>query len=319
MRPLPTPDAIPAVAERLRPFLVHTPVEECGVLSDRVGRPVLMKWESLQHTGSFKLRGALARLLALHDAGAREVVAVSAGNHGLGVAHAARLLDMQALVVVPEGAARTKVAGIKRQGARLLVRGAGYDEAEVAARELAEQLGLPFVSPYNDADVVLGQATLTWELLHDARPGTLILPVGGGGLLAGARLAAQALGAELALVGAQPENAPAMHEALRTGAIAPVVESPTAADGLAGNLEQGSITFDLLRDAGVSIRLVTERGIAEAVRTLLEHEHLVVEPSGAVGVAALLEGYRPDRPGPVALVATGRNVDLDRLRALCDF
>ena len=208
-------DDVRAAAARLRPHLLPTPALESDWLSEAYGAPVTVLWESLQRTGSFKLRGALNKLLLLAERGASRDLAVSAGNHGLGVAWAARLLGFEATVVVPAGAAANKVAAIRRLGAAIEVLGRSYDEAEAAARALAaSRPGVEFVSPYNDLDVVAGQATATLDLLAAARCDVLLVPAGGGGLLAGAVLAAQAARPVPAVYGVQPENAPALHEAL---------------------------------------------------------------------------------------------------------
>ena len=272
---LPTIHAIRAASDRLEPHLLPTPFERSAWLSERAGTDVLVKWESQQRTGSFKLRGALHKLLELSDRGVDSVLAVSAGNHGLGLAHAARIVGMSATVVVPESAAKNKVAAIKALGAELVVRGADYDAAEVAARALAEERGVEFVSPYNDFDIVVGQATLALEMFETpgAKFDRLVVPTGGGGLLAGAIAAARGLSSAVTILGAQPEHAPAMFEALRRGTIGPVEESPTCADGLAGNLERGSITFDWIRDAQTRVVLTSEASIEAAMRECVERDH----------------------------------------------
>jgi threonine dehydratase len=322
--PMPGLEEVRQAAARLAPHLLPTPCLESDGLSERAGRPVYVKWESLQRTGSFKLRGALNKLLLLKDRGVTRVLAISAGNHGLGVAYAARQLALHATVVVPEGAARNKVAAIVRQGAELVVRGRNYDEAELAARALAAERGEAFVSPYNDLELIAGQATVALELLEQVRCEVLLVPAGGGGLLSGALTVAQALAPEVQVFGAQPAHAPALHAALHAGHRVVVEEAPTLADGLAGNLEEGSVTLPIILGLGQpgrlgrarEIFLVSERGIARAVRGFIEHDHQIVEGSGAVGAAALLE-QEDESPlrgqGPVGLLVTGRNIDLGPL------
>lgn len=312
-------------AARLAPHLLPTPCLESDWLSACAGRPVYVKWESQQRTGSFKLRGALNKLLLLQGRGITRVLAISAGNHGLGVAYAARRLGLHATVVVPEGAARNKVAAIVRQGAELVVRGCNYDEAELAARALATERGEAFVSPYNDLELIAGQATVALELLEQVRCDVLLVPAGGGGLLSGVLAVAEALAPEVQVFGAQPAHAPALHTALHAGHRVVVEEAPTLADGLAGNLEEGSVTLPIIlgrpggRGRARDIFLVSERGIARAIRGFAEHDHQIVEGSGAVGAAALLE-QRDERresflpgQGPVGLFVTGRNIDLEPL------
>jgi threonine dehydratase len=264
----------------------------------------------LQRTGSFKLRGALNRLLTLTDEERRRgILTCSAGNHGLGVAEASRLLGIAAMVVVPENASPAKVAGLRRTGVELLLLGAGYDEAEARARALATERGLTFVSPYNDPAVVAGAGTVALEVLLDLpEAAAIVVPVGGGGLAAGVALAAKAINPALRVVGAQPESSPAMHAALAAGRLVPIDEGPTLADGLAGNVEAGSLTFPLLQRHLDELALVGEEAIAAAMLAYLDRHHLVVEGAGAVGLAALQTGRIAAPQGPVVLIVSGGNV-----------
>jgi threonine dehydratase len=298
---------VQAAAERIssRKYVVRTPLERSAELSERCGVDVWLKLECFQATGSFKLRGALNALLQLPPRSA--VVTASAGNHGLGVARAAQLLDMQATVVVPETASAAKVHALQHSGAELVQVGSTYDEAEAAGLRLAQQRSSPFISAYNNAAVVAGAGTIALEILEDLPSArTLLVPAGGGGLIGGIGVAAHGLDPSLAVVGAQSVASPALHEALRAGALVTVNVLPSLADGLAGNVEAGSITLQLLQDHVGEVALVEEDHIAAAMRWLLHNEHVVVEGSAAVGVAALLQGRRVD--GPVAVVLTGRNV-----------
>ena len=295
---------------RVAPHIRRTPLERSAPLSDELGFDVYLKLECLQRTGSFKLRGALNRLLTLSDeARRRGILTCSAGNHGLGVAEAARLLGVAATVVVSENASPAKVAGLRRTGVELLLLGAGYDEAEARARELAAERGLPFVSPYNDSAIVAGVGTVALEVLLDLpEAATIVVPVGGGGLAAGVALTAKAINPALRVVGAQPEASPAMHAALAAGRLVPIIEGPTLADGLAGNVEAGSLTFPLLQRHLDDLALVGEEAIAAAMLAYLDRHHLVVEGAGAVGLAALQTGRIAAPQGPVVLIVSGGNV-----------
>jgi threonine dehydratase len=299
---------IQAAAERIRRFVVRTPLEPSARLSDIAGVDVWLKYECFQATGSFKLRGALNALLTLPDEARRAgVVTASAGNHGLGVARAAALVGVAATVVVPVTAARVKVDALRRSGAELLLVGSTYDEAEAAARQLSNQQGKAYVSAYNDAAVIAGGGTVALEILDDLPAArSLLVPAGGGGLIGGIGIAAHGLDPSLVIVGAQSVASPALHAALAAGALVPVEVQPSLADGLAGNVEAGSVTFDLLREHVRKIALLEEREIAWAMRWLLDNEHVLVEGSAAVGVAALLRG-EPSVDGPVVVVLTGRN------------
>jgi len=235
------------------------------------------------------------------------VVTASAGNHGLGVARAAALLGLRATVVVPETASAAKVEALRHSGAELLQIGATYDDAEAAGLRLARERDVPFVSAYNDPAVVAGGGTIGLEILADLPAArTLVVPAGGGGLIGGIGVATHGMNPEITIVGVQSVASPALHAAVHAGRLVNVEVLPSLADGLSGNVEPGSITLDLLQRHVGAIVLVHETAIAEAMRWLLEHEHVLVEGSAAVGVAALLNDG-PVGAGPVVVVLTGRN------------
>jgi threonine dehydratase len=298
-----------AAAERIRPFVVRTPLERSLGLSALCGGEVWLKFECFQTTGSFKLRGALNAFLTLTDDKRKMgVLTASAGNHGLGVARAAGLLGVPATVVVPETASQVKVDALRQSGAELLLCGATYDDAESAAIALATERGVPFVSAYNDPAVVAGGGTIALEVLEDLPSArAMVVPAGGGGLIGGIGVAAHGLDPEVAVYGAQSVASPALHAALEAGALVPVEIRPSLADGLSGNVESGSITFQLLMEHVRQVVLVEEAEIVEAMRWLLTHEHVLVEGSAAVGVAALLRQLL-SLDGPMVIVLTGRNV-----------
>ena len=305
-------DDVRRAAERIRGHVVRTPLERSAALSERCGADVWLKLECFQATGAFKLRGALNALLTSK---ADRVVTASAGNHGLGVARAASLLGVSATVVVPETASEAKVEALRQSGAELLQRGPTYDEAEAEGLRLARERGVPFISAYNDEAVVAGGGTIALEILEDApQTGTLVVPAGGGGLIGGIGVAAHGLRPDVAIFGVQSVASPALHAALEAGAIVPVEVKPSLADGLAGNVEEATITLGLLKTHVRDVVLVEEAEIAEAMRWLLVHERVVVEGSAAVGVAALLTG-RLQADGPTAVILTGRNVSAAALFA----
>jgi threonine dehydratase len=218
------------------------------------------------------------------------------------------LLGVPATVVVPETASPAKVDALSHSGAELLLRGATYDQAEAAGRQLAHERRLHFVSAYNDPAVVAGGGTVALEILQDLpHVRTVIVPAGGGGLIGGVSVAAHGVDPHITVLGAQSAASPALHAALRAGSRQPVEVQPSLADGLSGNIEAGSITLDLLQEHVREVVLVEEAQIARAMRWLIEHAHVLVEGSAAVGVAALLF-RRPALDGPVAVVLTGRNV-----------
>jgi threonine dehydratase len=292
------------VAERLEP----TPL----VPAPALGEDVHLKLETMQPTGSFKVRGALA---ALSRAGAEPVVTASAGNAGLGVAWAATALGVRATVVVAETASPAKVAALDALPVTLVKHGADYDEAEAHALELAAA-GAAYVSSYNDTGVIAGQSTIGREL--DAQlPGELSVacPLGGGSLASGLGLwAAARAGARV--VGVEAERSPAMSSALAAGRIMPVEVGNTLADGLAGNIEPGAVTFELVRDHVAAVTSVSEHEIEEAIRFLARAHGIVAEGAGAAAVAGVMAGRVERGPGALVVVVTGRNIELRRLSAV---
>ncbi|MEY2423508.1 MAG: threonine dehydratase [Acidimicrobiaceae bacterium] len=281
-----------------------------------LGADVVLKLETLQPTGSFKVRGALvavARAVALDPE--TPLVTASAGNHGLGVAYAATAYGATATVVVPENASPAKLAALARFDVTLVPKGTSYDEAEAYAVGLADE-GAAFVSPYNDPDTIAGQGSVVLELF-DQVPGlrTIVVPIGGGGLISGVGLAAT-LRPGVRVIGVQAAASPAILSALDDDGASPIVVHPTLADGLAGNIEAGSVTIDLVRRHVADIVTVTEEEIGDAIRFLVREHGLVVEGSGAVGVAALLQGYVTNDGGPTAVLLTGRNIAPKLLAAL---
>ena len=304
---LPAASDVLAAAHRLRGVVNRTPCTASAPLSAKVGTDCHLKWESAQITGSFKLRGALNALLALSpDARRRGVVASSAGNHGLGIAHAARTLGIRARVFVPCSAPAVKRDGISAMGAEVDASQPDYDAAHEAAVACSERDGMTFVSPCTGQSLLAGQGTVGLEILEDL-PGvrTLVVPVGGGGLAGGIAVLVRAVAPHVRIVGAQSELTNAMAEALRSGRRTIISSVPTLADGLAGQVDdEGALIGRFALD---EIVVVSEEQIADAMRWLWHSHDARVEGSGAVGVAALMSRGRWE--GPVAAVVTGGNVD----------
>jgi threonine dehydratase len=295
-----------AAWKAVRRFLAVTPV----VAAPQLGPFVSVKVETVQPTGSFKVRGGLAAVSATHDdEPGRAVVAASAGNHGLGLAYAASNLGAEVTVVVPTGASAAKVSALQQFDVRLVLHGEGYRDAETHALELAESAGSRYVSPYNDPDVIAGQATLARELVEQMpRLGTVVVPCGGGGLLAGVTLGLA--GSGVRIVGVESEASPSMSAALAARAIVPINVEPTVADGLAGNLEPGAVTVAVALAHGVEVLTVSEADIRSAMAFAAHKMGFVLEGAGAVGVAALRSGVvAPDPDGSeTVVILTGRNI-----------
>jgi threonine dehydratase len=307
-----SPHEILAARRRIAGMIQSTPLEQSRPLSAYTGAEVYLKLECAQVTGSFKLRGAANAILA--DAERRPVLACSAGNHALGIAHAAALAGVAATLVVPESASPAKLAALERYPARLLRAGASYDEAEAAALRIASEEGLRFVSPYNHRDVIAGQGSLGAEILEQLPEAELlIVGVGGGGLISGIGLWAKAINPNIRVIGVQAESSAAMLASLRAGRIVTAPDAPTLADGLAGGLEPGSITFPLIQQLADTVIAVSEQQIAAAMRWCFVEHHLVVEGSAAVTVAALLNGLVAGITGrKVVALLCGRNVAAER-------
>ena len=297
--------------ERIASTARRTPLERSRWLSAEHGREVFLKLECFQLTGSFKIRGAMAKLSALtQDERSHGVLTVSAGNHGLAVAHCSEVLRLDATIVVPETASQAKVASIRRYLVTLIERGATYDDAERAAREMERESGLTFVSPYNDREVIAGQGTIGLEILEDSPDiDVVVVPVGGGGLLAGVAIAAKAINPRIKVYGAEPLASPTMTAAIDAGHVIEIEEQATIADGCAGNIEPGSMTFPIIQRLVDGIILVSEDSIRTAIARIAREDHLMIEGSAAVSIAALSDAHLKGKS--VAAIVSGRNLSLD--------
>jgi threonine dehydratase len=285
----------------------RTPCSYSAPLSARSGAEAYVKWENQQGTGSFKLRGAFNALLSMPiEDRRRGVVASSAGNHGLGVAYAARTLGMRARIFVPMTAPLVKRDGIAAMGAEVDASQPDYDAAHDAALVCAERDGMAFVSPCTGRPLLAGQGTVGLEILEDLPAvRTLVVPVGGGGLAGGIAVLVRAVAPHVRIVGAQSELTNAMAASLSSGRRMTIPVVPTLADGLAGQVDDEAVLIG--RFALDEIVVVTEREIAESMLWLSRMHNARVEGSGAVGIAALLSRGAWD--GPIAVIVSGGNVD----------
>lgn len=305
----PTSDDLDAARAIVAQYLPVTPT----ALIRLRGRPVYAKLESLQLTGSFKVRGGLAAVDAARRADPRgAVITSSAGNHGLGVAHASRLLNVRATVVVPANASAAKVKKLRTYDIELIQHGSSYDDAQAHALELAEQRSIRYISPFNDTNVIAGQSTIFDELLLQAPDlRHLVVPVGGGGLLSGVILSREAHGRnDIRLTGVQPENSAALYHVLRGTPMNDVQHQFTVADGLAGGGDEGALTNQLIADYSIPLVLVPEAQIRAGVREAAEVNGLVLEGSAATPFAALVHSLVDDDEdeSPIGFIASGRNI-----------
>ena len=298
-------------------FVTVTPVLPSRTLSEAVGASVVLKAECLQRTGSFKIRGALNRIARLSDAERpRGVVAASAGNHAQGVALAASVLGVQATIYVPLGASLTKIEATRSYGATVIRQGEAFDDAYRAAEDHAEREGATFVSAFDDPLVVAGQGTLGLELAEQVPEAeVVIVPCGGGGLLAGVAIAFRALRPGVRIIGVQAAGCSSYVQSLAEGRIVPAATSHTIADGIAVK-RPGRVTFPIIQRLVDDMVVVDDAEIAGMIALLVERQKLVCEGAGAAGAAALLHGRCGDVAGKrVAVVLSGGNIDLPLVTA----
>ncbi|OPX14346.1 threonine ammonia-lyase [Gordonia sp. i37] len=298
-----------AVTE-LRGVMRRTPMVASRVLSERADREVWLKCENLQRTGSFKPRGAYYRISRLTPAEReRGVVAASAGNHAQGVAWSASRLGISSRVYMPVGAALPKIAATRAYGAEVELVGATIDESLVAAREFAERTGAVLIHPFDHRDIVIGQATVGVEICEQMPDvGTIVVPLGGGGLLAGIAAAVKPVRPDVRIIGVQAAEAAAWPQSLAAGSPTAAARMATMADGIAVALP-GEVPFAHVTELVDDVVTVDEDALATALLLMLERAKLLVEPAGAAGVAAVVEGVCGQLSGPVCVVASGGNID----------
>jgi threonine dehydratase len=302
------PTDVLAAADRIRPLIKRTPLIKSSALTEMAGGDVYLKLENQQTTGSFKLRGALNVLSTLPaDARKRGVVASSAGNHGLGVAYAAKHFGVPATIFVPSTAPQIKRDGIVALGATIDTTQPDYDKAMDAAKAFAAERGATYINPCLGEMLLAGQGTVALEILGDIPElATLVVNVGGGGLLGGCASLVRAVAPRVKIVGAQSENTAAMSRSLAAGHLVEIESLPTLADGLAGQIDDEA--FDIGRHGLDEMVVLSEAEIARAIAWLWEAEHQRVEGAGACGVGAvLLEHVRVATPA--AIVVSGGNID----------
>jgi len=308
--------------ERIAGHVRRTPLVESAWLSSVAGADVRLKLESLQVTNSFKARGAVNLALALVErlpAGAEAPVLVtaSAGNAGRAFAYAAERLGLRTVIFTPRNAPRTKLDAIRRHGADLRDEADTYEDAERLAKAYGAENGLPYTSPYSHPDLIAGFGTIAIEVFEEfPAVDVFIVPVGGGGLISGIGIAAKAVSRDVKIVGVEAEASHPFAVSLREGRITEVAVGPTIADGLAGNMDPDTITFDLVRRYVDDLTQVSEEDLVDGIRGLVANEHLIAEGAGIAGVAAALAGRVDLKGRRVAIVVSGANIDAERLRTI---
>jgi threonine dehydratase len=306
-----------AAAERLRGVANRTPVLTSRTFNALTGREVFFKCENLQRAGAFKFRGAYNRLCQLSDAEKRRgVVAFSSGNHAQGVALAAHLLNVPATIVMPDDAPSVKLAATRGYGAQVVLNDRLKTSREQIARQLAEERGLTLVPPFDDPHIIAGQGTAALELLEEVPDlDALVSPVGGGGLISGCAIAAKALRPQIAIYGVEAEGADDAKQSLQRGEIVHIPPPTTIADGIRTQAV-GNLTFAIMRQLLNDIVLVSDAEIMDAVRFVLQRMKIVVEPTGAVPIAAVMQNRIPAQCKRIGIIVSGGNISGELLASM---
>ena len=302
--------------DNIKKYIIKTPLIHSNSLSSISDSNVFLKLENFQHTGSFKLRGAMNKILNLPDKSI-SVVAASSGNHGAAVAYSLRNLKMKGLVYVPENAAPSKVKLIKKYGVKVRYFGNDSLIAESSAISYAQENNLSFVSPYNDIDVISGQGTIGVEMINQLKDlDVLFITVGGGGLISGVGGYLKSINSNIKIIGCSPENSPVMKISLNRGKIIEFDSLPTLSEGSAGGIEKDSITYNFCEEFIDNFYLVSEKEIIENIKFFIANEKLLIEGAAAVSVAAFLKNKKLFKGMNVGIVICGGNIGNDTLKSI---
>ncbi|GAF13947.1 LOW QUALITY PROTEIN: threonine dehydratase, catabolic [Bacillus sp. JCM 19045] len=303
--------------ERLQNRIHRTPMLSSQTLNDKVGASIFIKAEHLQKTGSFKIRGAMNRVLKAKESGANHVVAASSGNHGQAVAYAARSLGLAATIVVPETVIAAKEKAIKAYGGIVIQCGTTSEERLDYAQQVVKEItGATYIPPYDDYELMAGQGTVGLEILAQVKQAeVVVVPVGGGGLMSGVATAIKSMYPAIQVIGVEPDEANDTEQSIKAGKRLSIPAAQTIADGLRASVP-GELTFPILQSNVERLLRVSDEAIREACQFYLARMKQVVEPSGAVTLAALLAGKIDHQGGTVVLVASGGNVDLESIGQL---
>lgn len=307
--------SIQEAAKKISTYIYCTPLEYSPYISHISGAHVYLKCEHLQHTGSFKFRGALNKILSLTDVQRKQgVIAASTGNHGLAVAQAARSLQTEATIYLPQSASEFKKEAILLRGADIQYVAGDCLDAEIAAKKCAERQGKIYISPYNDYEVIAGQGTIGLELLNQSdHLDAVFIAVGGGGLISGVGSYLKQYSPNTKVIACWPSAAPAMYECLKAGEIIAVNEKSTLSEATAGNVEPGSVTFEICQQVIDESILVSEQEIAQAMQIVAAQEHWITEGSAGVVLAAFLKEKERFKDKKVAILICGRNITVSQL------
>ncbi len=306
--------------KRIRSYIRETPLDFSDRLSHTTGCNVYLKCENLQYTNSFKVRGAMSKLLSLTPAQREQgVVTASSGNHGTAVAYGCNKLNIHCMVFLPQNASSAKVDNIRSYHATLEFFGTDTMQAELHALEYAAANNKIYVPPYNDLQVIAGQGTIGLEITQQLKNiDAILIPLGGGGLISGIAGYVKAISPETKIIGCLPKNSPVMYESIKAGKIIDRESKPTLSDGTAGGLEPNSITFDICRELVDDYILVSEKEIKNAILTMIKVQHTLVEGAAAVPLAALLKQAVEFQKKNIVIILSGANISLETLKkVLC--
>lgn len=301
--------------KRIRNYIRETPIESSPYLSEVGGCDVYLKLENQQLTGSFKIRGALNKLLNLSRNEA--VTTASSGNHGLAIAHALNITGGFGTIYLPTTTTQTKIKALQRYDIEIKFYGSDCQETELHAREVARKDKREFISPYNDIEIISGQGTIGIELIKQLdRIDSLLVSVGGGGLISGIAGLLKNYNPSIEIIGCLPENSPVMYESVKKGKIIEMDIKPTLSDGTAGGIEPNAITFDFCKRFVDKYIIVSEEEIKFAIRLILEKHHMIIEGAAGVTVAAFLKEKNKFKGKKVVLIICGANIGVDQLKSI---
>tara|TARA_Y100001960_G_scaffold64217_1_gene67358 strand:- start:897 stop:1844 length:948 start_codon:yes stop_codon:yes gene_type:complete len=307
-----------AASDRIKDHVLRTTFERSSMISQITGADVWLKMENQQHTGSFKFRGAINKMLTLSQSERESgIYGASTGNHGAAVAYACQKLEVPCVIYVPEKSSDAKLANMKSYGAEIRVFGKDCMDGELKAREVSDTTGGVYLSPYNDPEVVNGQGTIGWEIESQCDGlDAVIVSVGGGGLISGVAGYLKAIWPDIEVVAASPANHAVMIRSLEAGEIIKIDPVLTISDGTAGGVEEGSITFEMCQQFVDHTVLLTEDEINNGIIQLMEKERVLVEGAAGTAIAALIKMKDQLKGKRVGIVICGRNISLDVLRKI---
>ena len=301
--------------KRIKTHIRETPVEFSPYLSKIGDCNLYLKLENQQLTGSFKLRGALNKVLSLPRE--KPVITASTGNHGLAMVHALNIVKGSGSIYLPKNTAKTKIDALSYGKAELFFHGNDSAESETYARKIAEKEGKLFISPYNDIEIIGGQGTIAVELIKQVEKiDALLVSVGGGGLISGIAGYLKSINPDVDVIACFPENSAVMFESIKRNGIVEMVSKPTLSDGTAGGVEKGSITFSFCKELIDEFILVTEEEIADAIRLILDKHHMIIEGAAGVTVASFLKNKEKFKNKNVVLILCGANIGFEQLKKI---